>query len=293
MSKSFTLIEILIVIVVIGILSSFILVGMNSIASSANIAKSESFSNSLRSSLLMSLVSEWKLDESNGQNIYDSWNSNSGRLGSTSGVDASDPTWTTNGCAKGSCLSFDGTDDYVYLNAFGLSGSKLTFEFWLKNSQQSYHQTILGDGSQSNTVGYIFIYRESGGGNIVFQFADGTSWRTTSSSFFAGADNILVHLTITADYTNRILKFYKNGIFISEPPISYPMVFPSTSRARYLGAYNSGNFRFNGLIDNVRMYNDIVSSLKIKQNYYSGLNNLIAKGSIDKEEYNNRLIAIK
>jgi len=71
------------------------------------------------------------------------------------------------------------------------------------------------------------------------------------------------------------------------------MVFPSATRAKYLGAYNSGSYRFNGLMDGARIYADIVTSLKIKENYYSGLNNLIAKGSIDKEEYNNRLIAIK
>jgi prepilin-type N-terminal cleavage/methylation domain-containing protein len=43
MNKSFTLIEILVVIVVIGVLSAFILVGMSSITSSANIAKSQAF----------------------------------------------------------------------------------------------------------------------------------------------------------------------------------------------------------------------------------------------------------
>ncbi|GMX58789.1 MAG: hypothetical protein MCSN_4430 [Candidatus Microsyncoccus archaeolyticus] len=287
MNKSFTLIEILVVIIVVGILSSFILVGMSSISESANIAKSKAFSDSLRNSLLTNLVSEWKLDEGTGTTAYDSWGTNNGTL--TNG-----PTWVTSGCVSNNCLSFDGTDDYISINPFSLSGDKLTFEFWLKCSQQSYHQTILGDGSQSNTVGYIFIYRESTGRAILFQFADGTAWRYVSSgNFFIGSENVLVHLTITSDYTNRIIKFYKNGVLFSQPVVSYPMLFPSVSRTRYLGSYNSGSHRFNGLMDDIRIYNDIVSSLKIKQNYYSGLNNLIVRDNINNEEYTNKLMAIK
>jgi len=46
--KSFTLIEILVVIVVTGILSSFVLVGMSSITNDARIAKVKAFANSVR-----------------------------------------------------------------------------------------------------------------------------------------------------------------------------------------------------------------------------------------------------
>ena len=112
MNKSFTLIEILVVIVVIGIISSFIIVGLSSVSDKANIAKGQAFSNSLRNSLLMNLVSEWKLDEGTGSTTLDSWGSNTGTLGTSTIGDAAEPTWTTD-CVSGKCLSFDGTDDYV------------------------------------------------------------------------------------------------------------------------------------------------------------------------------------
>jgi hypothetical protein len=44
-----------------------------------------------------------------------SGNNNTGQLGSTSGVDASDPTWTNGKVGKG--LSFDGVDDYIVTNS--------------------------------------------------------------------------------------------------------------------------------------------------------------------------------
>ncbi len=81
MSKSFTLIEILVVIVVIGVLSAFILVGMSSISSKANIAKSQVFINSIDNSLLTSRVAYWKLDEGAGTTTSDSWGVSLGTLG--------------------------------------------------------------------------------------------------------------------------------------------------------------------------------------------------------------------
>jgi len=100
--QSFTLIEILVVIVIIGILSSFIFFTINDSVEKANIAKSKMFSESIRNNLLLNLVSEWKLDETSGTTFYDTWGSNNG---------------TNNGagfetdCISGGCVSFDGNDN--------------------------------------------------------------------------------------------------------------------------------------------------------------------------------------
>jgi hypothetical protein len=56
------------------------------------------------------LVAEYRFDEGNGQNLTDySGKGNHGQLGSTGGIDSSDPTWITAG------LSFDMIDDWINL----------------------------------------------------------------------------------------------------------------------------------------------------------------------------------
>jgi len=61
--QSFTLIEILVVIVIIGILSSFIFFTINDSVEKAQITKSKMFAESIRNNLLLNLVSEWKFDD--------------------------------------------------------------------------------------------------------------------------------------------------------------------------------------------------------------------------------------
>ena len=101
--KSFTLIEILVVIVVIGILSAFILVGMSSISSKANIARSQAFANSLDNALLLSRTSQWKLDG----NINDSWGINTGTwYGATGGNNLAVNYRSSSECVSGQCLDF-------------------------------------------------------------------------------------------------------------------------------------------------------------------------------------------
>jgi prepilin-type N-terminal cleavage/methylation domain-containing protein len=140
--KSFTLIEILVVIVVVGILSSFILVGMSSITSDANIAKGKAFANSLKNSLLMNLVSEWKLDETSGSTSYDSWSQNNGTV--------TGATITTD-CVSGKCLEFDGIDNRI---SYSISFANIkirtihgpsTLELWFKPSSSSGSGRIFSD----------------------------------------------------------------------------------------------------------------------------------------------------
>ncbi|MDD4876786.1 MAG: hypothetical protein PHQ86_06645 [Dehalococcoidales bacterium] len=62
-------------------------------------------------------VAHWKMDEGSGQTANDtSGNNHSGTLGSGSGSDSADPTWTQGKYGKG--LKFDGNNDYVEIPDF-------------------------------------------------------------------------------------------------------------------------------------------------------------------------------
>ena len=77
MNKSFTLIELLVVIVIIGILAGVIIVSTSSSINKANLAKAQSFSNTVQNELLLNLVSEWTFDEGGAQ---DTWGNNDGTV---------------------------------------------------------------------------------------------------------------------------------------------------------------------------------------------------------------------
>jgi len=46
---------------------------------------------------------------------------------------------------------------------------------------------------------------------------------------------------------------------------------------------------FNGLIDEVRIYEKALETAQVKELYYAGLDRLLAKGLIDEQEYQERL----
>lgn len=126
MNKSFTLIEILAVVLIMGILSSFIVVHLDSVGGLFKDRKGIAFSNFIKNSLLMNLVSEWKLDGDSS----DSWFINNGTMNNFLG----DPWKTGTDCIIGPCLSFDGEDDWVdcgsdpSLNFY----DEITVEAWIK-----------------------------------------------------------------------------------------------------------------------------------------------------------------
>lgn len=53
--------------------------------------------------------------------------------------------------------------------------------------------------------------------------------------------------------------------------------------------YGANLYMWNGFIDDVRIYNAVLSFSKIRQNYIAGLESLLSKGSISKKDYNQRI----
>ena len=289
MNKSFTLIEILVVIVVIGILSAFILVGMSSITSSANIAKSQAFENSIRNSLLTNLVSEWKF---NG-NANDSWGINNGTVSSA--------TLTSNGCVRDSCYSFDGTDDIISFGndaSLSMRTGDHTVSIWVKfNTPLSSidYETVIycGASGAAGDKGY-WIRRELGTNRIWGGLNDGSTTRVGGylSASGSAVANTWYHLVVLFDRDDSA-KAYFNAVQAGSFVISTRPGDIQNTDSLKMGAYISTMHRLNGYIDEAKIYHSIISSQLINQEYYSGINNLLVNNEIDDDNFMQRLADLR
>ncbi len=278
--KSFTLIEILVVIVVIGILSAFILVGIGSISENANIAKSKTFVNSLDNSLLLGRVGEWKMDEGSGTNLNNSWNTHVGTL-TNFNFDTTDGWRTSNQCVSNSCLEFDGTNDYINLGtAFGNLGlNDFTVSLWFKIPKDASYRALLSKGIYNASD--FLLYKINT--NDVRIYCDAGTILIIDNSW---SENKWNNVVITRE--GAIAKMYMNGKYVNQDTTS--AVDLTNSHNWNIGASEDGTQRFiDGFIDEVRVYNQAMPSSKIKENYFIGLNNLLFSRGIDSGEYSARI----
>ncbi|GMX58435.1 MAG: hypothetical protein MCSN_0890 [Candidatus Microsyncoccus archaeolyticus] len=283
--RSFTLIEILVVIVVIGILSSFILVGMSSITNNANIAKSKAFSDSLRNSLLTNLVSEWKLD-GNGS---DSWGSNTGTNGGS--------TFQSSGCVSNGCLNFDGTDDYFVVNDSDSLDivNNFSIEFWYYKTSNTV-SCVTGDNRillmKANDYwddDYYGIWVTCGDLDY-FRYSTRKADVDSLGSYNANLGlNNWNHIVFTKN--NTIGFFYINGIKVSQATVYAELNI--TAENLYAMGNSAASRTTPGMLDEIRIYNEAVSSFRIQQNYYIGINKLYKNNGIILSELNQKLSELK
>ena len=279
--KAFTLIELLVVIAIIGILSGLIVVSMGGMTQKATIAKSQVFSNSLRNSLMMNIVSEWKLD-GNGK---DSWGSNDCTLNAAT---------SSNDCVQGSCYSFSGSASYASCGSVS-SLSSGTVLVWIKPSgTYTASQVIMGASSGGADVSGRYnlgaIHSTVCSSSWYTDIANGTTAQYACSGEVYNSTNFpanqWVLLVVTYDGSN--IKFYKNGMLINTvaQTVSGAGDAQMFSIGR-IGTYNG--FYYYGSIDEVRIFNAAIPISQIKQQYYVGLNNLLMNGGIDAKEYSEKI----
>jgi len=300
---AFTLIELLVVIAIIGILSGLIVVSMGGMTQKATIAKAQVFSNSLRNSLMMSIVAEWKFDGStaggsaaNNNDVLDTWG---GMNNGTVTVPARTHTPTVrvgSNCVSGSCLEFNGVDDYIDFadnSSLDFGVGNFTISGWFKYPSQA-----------GGTTNYAILYGKNlapspYAGIDIFADHDGVSGGVGNVLFRVDANNRVASVASNLNSNNwwfgafirdgTILKIVVNGIFDNSATVS--SIDVSNSDILRLGANSnsSTNQNFTGLMDDIRVYNSAISISQIKERYYLGLSDLFANKQITSEEYLSRI----
>ncbi|MHC4097913.1 MAG: lamin tail domain-containing protein [Planctomycetota bacterium] len=188
------------------------------------------------------LVAHWKFDEGSGGTATDSAGTNNGAL-------VGDTTWTT-GQIDGA-LSFDGNGDYVSLAAIAaLTGDTLTAQAWIRLSDLGSKPILTQHLTNMTRDGYYFYIT---GGRPTFYLIDGFTSAQAISTETINADQ-WYHIAGTNDGSN--LKLYVDGRLKSNVSSAG---FTGVSTNAYIGRDISSAVHYNGLIDDVRIYNRAVS----------------------------------
>jgi len=199
------------------------------------------------------IVAWWKFDEGTGDTALD-WsghNNNATLMGN--------PQWVAG--YDGDALDFDGNDDHVYSSDVSLPTKAFTIAFWF------YSETALNAGSPREDFIYWELvsrphmsFNKSGNGeiglwpNIGGDF-DGPLTMTTSWSA-----NTWYHIAGTFDGFN--FRIHVNGN--TERSVSHPGENETTT-GLFIGCTSSNATNFNGMIDDVRIYDYALSDAEIKE----------------------------
>jgi len=202
-------------------------------------------------------VGLWHFDERTGSTVYDE--SAQGNNGTANA------TWSSTG-KSGSAITGFNTTNFIQLpnsTSLDILGS-LTVEAWVNGTAWSDQNIIVsrGGGGVSNTQYLLSV--QSGG--VVFYSSNGTHlFSATGGAVNANTWN---HLVGVLD--NKTLKVYINGVKGTDSTFTGTQTHYQTKGPR-IGIYaDTGNYPFNGSIDEVAIYNRSLNGAEVLAHYQAG-----------------------
>ena len=220
-------------------------------------------------------------DEGSGTIAYVfSGNNNNGTLYNGT-ISCANPPTAGAGCPAwvdgkfGKALSFDGVDDKVDIPySSTLNPAKFTLVAWamVKGGQGTYRSVITSRTSPP-PKGYI-IYA---GSDNYWQFwvGAGSSW----VKLYGPPVELNKWVFLVATYDGANMRFYVNTTLYGPTSATY---IPNDIYPTRIGAgatETAGMYWFNGLIDEVRIYNRALNEEEIKAEYEAGLKKLSSSGT--------------
>ncbi|GCE09241.1 glutaminase domain-containing protein [Dictyobacter aurantiacus] len=213
------------------------------------------------------LVGYWKFDDGSGSIAVDS--SGAGNSGTLTGG----PIWVSGRMSD--ALSFNGSRAEVDINASVLDTSKdYTVAAWVQISNPNvWASAVTQDGA--NVSGFYLQYTNPAipdGGRFAFSLISTDSAQsptTRAISPFSPSTNVWYHLVGVHDTMAKQIKLYVNGTLVDTQSVGTAWnAQGETVIGR--GKYNGGPVDFwPGLIDDVRLYNRVLSDADVFSLYHA------------------------
>ncbi len=221
-------------------------------------------------------VAVWHFDEGSGTTAYDSsGNGNDGTL-------INGTSWTTG--KYGNALDFDGVDDYVSVphdSSYKIS-LPLTISLWMySNSLNNPNQLFMSDCS-NNWYGYFFSVPPDG--SIYIKYMDGGTPHPGSrrdKSAPVGSITTNKWFYVVATVRGPVdMSIYINGNDVGGTYGGSGGSLTYSNKDAAIGLSFRGNDYFNGIIDELIIYNRSLTALEIKDQYENGSTNNYRFGNL-------------
>ena len=211
-------------------------------------------------------IAHWKLDDGAGLTAVDSASTNDGTLNGP-------PAWVLG--AVGDALDFDGSNDYVAAGTFDVSGSGITMMGWFNaeaiatddgrfiskangpNEGDAWWQLSTTDSGSNR---YLRMRIKAGGTTTTF--ADSSVNLSTGQWYFA-----------VATYNNGSgdMKLYLDGAELASGSHTVGGALDTDAAVPVaIGANGTAERFFNGILDDVRIYDRALSASEIADLYAAG-----------------------
>jgi len=284
--KSFTLLELLVVITIIGILASIVVVSMSGSTDSADIAQILSFSHQVHALLGHEAVLDLNFNENttdtcpNGKDVCDaSGYNNNGEISGATYI--SSPI-------DGYALSFNGSSDYVDCgNNLDLNApTEVTAEAWVLFNTTSITMSLISKrASWSTPSGYSLMFDYTTVNGIEMRGRQYNYARANDAGLETGKWYYIVGILNDDGSKNKV---YINGID-KTTNISKVETLENNTDNVYIGSRPGLTGFFNGFLDEVRIYAEALSLAEIQKHYAFGLKRLLANQFITQAEYIQRI----
>jgi prepilin-type N-terminal cleavage/methylation domain-containing protein len=257
--KSFTLIELLIVIAIIGILSSLVISRFSNVRENARISNTLQWSSGIHRLMGSNIIGYWDLNDGTGSTTARDL-SGYGNHGTLFGT----PEWTQGGVSGvGYSLSFDGSDDYINIdNKFNFrNDDEFTISIWVYPRLDDVSSEIIGKKRGNPNAWVIWYYAI--GDRMIFEI-NGDNQKRQQANIFNFQYNKWNF--ITATYSKGYSVIYLNGEF--EQEFDYDDVGHFNNNYDLeIGRSSGGGSEFDGLIDNACIYDTALTAEEVSQIY--------------------------
>jgi hypothetical protein len=205
-----------------------------------------------------SLVGYWNMAEGSGMMLHDS----TGNGNNATMVNL--PIWTTG--IYGNAVNFNGSN-YAKVNnspSINISGA-LTVSVWIKaNNINKYGQLIDKEGS--DVYSGVYSIRIDQNNTLTVRLSQGGSILSVTTGQQINSTNTWYNLVFTYDGVSH-LAIYVNGVSASYYGNKFSGPLDISSKPLLIGQRESGDLSFDGIIDDVRIYNRSLSANEVANLY--------------------------